>query len=1000
MKNRLTVCILSLLFAMPLLAQTESEQIFDDIIASPQTWSFMKYGGSKPNLNTGTVSVNIPIYTYKDNDFTFPISLSYASNGYIPNVQANYVGLGWFLNAGGCITREVNGFPDDYNFNGRLGYFYYYNAQDTSILRRIPNIYDRGDNIFNKLPHSYFYRITGTTGIIETLQDVFHFNFCGHTGSFVLGLKQIHVFNSKKPAGEYTVDLSHFTGEDRTIKITTGNGTQYTFSNNGLESYGSIHQRKLEIQPSYKDQMYSESGISQRPTTWLLREIKAPNGRTLTIDYTSYYDDGRSMQEENVRPGGAYDNSTGNQASSGVLGCAIGDFIRRYPLEFYRLWSRQNTAQISKISIRGAMEINFAYNTSRKQERACYRYETQPLLTLPLLDSITVVSLWDNTILKNCKFEYEYSIAGRRHNNILFLKSLHLSNEGRYSMQYYDEDQMFPLQGTSSIDHWGYYNRDTTYNILDLRPALYISKDKSIEIITSTNRNPNFNFATKGILKKLSYPTGGYTTFEYENHTYSKYLTRYGTGDFLPSLLDEIPAKTTGGIRIRKITDYSSAGEKTSRKYHYNSNGLSSGILLNTPRYTYFEKISTVYGMRIIDIESFSQLPCYMMNTSHIEYTNVQETQSDGSRIEYQFTSYMTFPDVQNQSEKRKMSDKSLQCEPLLANNLYIQPDYMTSARGRVNATIYYDKNQRRKTHFASIYDTSKSLAYVESIAGALEEYYILRTTVESYPILRTEETEYGDSTNEKITTTKSYLYNKLGQTVSVRQTNSDGSIHCDSTVYVSDIPVNQRSNIHKGMIAAGVLESPIRIYKMIQKPGETTAKIVKTDTYAYLQVPSTTQFRLASVNSTGPKLSYEAPFDVSGLVAYYNLYDKGGRLLQMTDKNRVSTCYIWGHNGLYPVAKIVNATYAEVMACDADLANLLTAPISGKLPESLHTKLRNGLPNAEVTIYEHIPFIGLRKIIDPTGRGISYTYTNDKLTGIHDDVQGAWIKTFNYSIY
>lgn len=36
---------------------------------TPQVWSLLKYGGSAPNLYTGTVSASIPLYTYQDEDF-------------------------------------------------------------------------------------------------------------------------------------------------------------------------------------------------------------------------------------------------------------------------------------------------------------------------------------------------------------------------------------------------------------------------------------------------------------------------------------------------------------------------------------------------------------------------------------------------------------------------------------------------------------------------------------------------------------------------------------------------------------------------------------------------------------------------------------------------------------------------------------------------------------------------------------------------------------------
>ena len=48
---------------------------------TPQTWAFMRYGNTPVDYYTGTARVDVPIYTYSDNDFNIPISASYASTG-------------------------------------------------------------------------------------------------------------------------------------------------------------------------------------------------------------------------------------------------------------------------------------------------------------------------------------------------------------------------------------------------------------------------------------------------------------------------------------------------------------------------------------------------------------------------------------------------------------------------------------------------------------------------------------------------------------------------------------------------------------------------------------------------------------------------------------------------------------------------------------------------------------------------------------------------------
>lgn len=118
MRNRFLKLLMTLMLASTLhpgVAQNDemSEEETSGYIPTPQTWAFIKYGNSPVDYYTGTAQVNVPIYDYADNDFQFSISAGYASTGFMPQRQTGILGLNWFLNCGGSITREIKGFPDD-----------------------------------------------------------------------------------------------------------------------------------------------------------------------------------------------------------------------------------------------------------------------------------------------------------------------------------------------------------------------------------------------------------------------------------------------------------------------------------------------------------------------------------------------------------------------------------------------------------------------------------------------------------------------------------------------------------------------------------------------------------------------------------------------------------------------------------------------------------------------------------------------------------------------
>ncbi len=103
-----------------------------------------------------------------------------------------------------------------------------------------------------------------------------------------------------------------------------------------------------------------------------------------------------------------------------------------------------------------------------------------------------------------------------------------------------------------------------------------------------------------------------------------------------------------------------------------------------------------------------------------------------------------------------------------------------------------------------------------------------------------------------------------------------------------------------------------------------------------------------------------------------YHAYTDYGQPREVAMTNGTHITYLWGYGYNYPVAKIENATYAQVNAI-VNEGSLQTATGDGLL--SALDQLRSVLPNAMVTTYDYIPMIGVSKVVDPRGRTSTYTY-------------------------
>jgi len=121
MKNLLPLLILFILFnCQEIQAQATNNYTKDVAMPSAEAASLGKYGDIPVSYHTGVPSISIPIHTVKEGPLSLPISVNYHASGVKVAELASKVGTGWSLNAGGIISRTVQGIKDE-DVNG----FYY-----------------------------------------------------------------------------------------------------------------------------------------------------------------------------------------------------------------------------------------------------------------------------------------------------------------------------------------------------------------------------------------------------------------------------------------------------------------------------------------------------------------------------------------------------------------------------------------------------------------------------------------------------------------------------------------------------------------------------------------------------------------------------------------------------------------------------------------------------------------------------------------------------------
>jgi hypothetical protein len=171
---------------------------------SPTVASFSKYIDFPVSLYTGQAEVSVPVYNMKVGDIEVPVNLQYHTGGVKVEDIGSFVGLNWSLNAGGTITRVINGNPDG------TSQFYY---------EKPPFIYS--------VQKKQMYEASGYPGPIDTEHDYFYFTAGQYSGKYVIDWLD----NQKPvlfPVQDVKIEYSN-ANSNGAIRITTPDGLIYTY---------------------------------------------------------------------------------------------------------------------------------------------------------------------------------------------------------------------------------------------------------------------------------------------------------------------------------------------------------------------------------------------------------------------------------------------------------------------------------------------------------------------------------------------------------------------------------------------------------------------------------------------------------------------------------------------------------------------------------------------------------------------------------------------------
>lgn len=473
MRKKVFLCSLALLISIHSIGQpSQSTEILTasriSVPPGPNASSLGKYADIPVSYYSGLPSISVPLYVIETKSLKLPISLNYHASGVRVNETASWVGLGWSLSGGGSISRTVRG-ADDFKSNSFQNSPY--SASDIINSQVLTNL--------------------ASKAIIDSQPDIFYYSLPGESSKFF-------------PKDTCTFDRGNcnycdvpLTGKSIQFGI-GGNEVWRVVSQEGVEYYYGIigNYGGVDVTNSHRVDL-DETYVS----AWHLAKIVSPNKNdSILFEYESesfYYSDGTSQVSYSYSWGSqqwCYNVPGASFASTGVT---------------------MQQSRLSKITATN-LTVFFDENLAQRED-------------LPGSYALEKITIATPNASKIYKLDYSYfdnnvndgdPSARKRLRLETVTESAQLGNETKPPFRfYYNTETLLPPRGSFQQDHWGFHNSNPIETLVPKFPANFGHIFFPFE--DGGSRDADSIKSLSGILKRMVYPTGGFTEFEYETHDYS-----------------------------------------------------------------------------------------------------------------------------------------------------------------------------------------------------------------------------------------------------------------------------------------------------------------------------------------------------------------------------------------------------------------------------------------------------------------------------------------------
>ncbi|WP_344779095.1 RHS repeat domain-containing protein [Aquimarina mytili] len=1030
--------------------------------ASPEASTLGKYGDIPVNLSIGTINHSIPIYTIKENGFELPISLSYTYTGLLVDEIPGITGLGWSLNAGGIITRQLRGRPDE-EPNGYIG------TNQMGKKWVIPYV----NNQLSSIDQNTF-KENAASGIWDTQPDKFMISVGNVQASFYFDENKNAVIKPYKP---YNIEVIN-DDFNQGIKVTDDNGIQYFFQATEITK---------RIPPIGINDLLS-TPVTGYISSWKLTKIELPNHRSIHLNYTGYYHTQETISQTYTKPIGS-SGCANNLRSSRARYSISSKIIESISFSLGTIEFATTRPNITELNQYLASLDNIKVKDTFGKEIFNYSLQYDSATkTKKLLTGITI----NNDISNRYQFEYN----GAASDNILFYKQdfwgyANANNTGKLvniddlygprKPSFEDcskgalQKIIYPTKGSTEFEYeQNTYDPgingdeyDDFYDVGDSPCAISnsfygaaasatggddfganeftITENTAAEITISVTKAATAGSVIAKIHEKntaddaetacqsssigecnRSYPCsiaqlsygGGFLQpgQELKNSFTKKVYLKAGTYSLSVSVRNAAPdGHVEGSVRVNVNRGNEIPVQARSRE----TGGIRIKTITSCPDTDPANCITKEYSYETADHISQGvlfrrrNLTTYEYGTTSSVSGGVQTcvfrsySSSSNMPLGYNMGSHIIYKQVTEKftsangtNGTRKLTFGHNIPEPLVFP--FPAKDDNAYKNGKTLKEEVADANGTVLKETVNHYDFDDNLNY----AGRVYSVKVGQTGfIPTGPGIYAVDTEIFDASRNVDRLIQTSVTDHLnGSSINTqnfyRYNNPQGHLKEQETIN-SDLEKTITKYFYAydfNTAIANSLSGLNRISSPIQTQLFEDQKLLNTQNTTYKNWGN--NILLPEVIKTAKQTDPQEP-----RLMYYN-YDDFGNPLAVSKEDGTHIIYVWGYQDIHPIAKIENATYTEVQPYEADLKakanadndNCRSANCKEQILKVALQELRNGLPKAMVTTYTYDPLIGVTSITDPKGYTTYYEYDNLNRLMHIRDAEGHIIDKFYYN--